>query len=41
MNDPKSIQNHFGDVPVPPGHQKGCWNIKLSDPGASGKISKL
>ena len=22
MNDPKSIQNHFRDVPGPPGHQK-------------------
>ena len=22
MNDLKSIQNHFGEVPVPPGHQK-------------------
>ena len=22
MNDLKSIQNHFREVPVPPGHQK-------------------
>ena len=22
MNVPESIQNHFRDVPVPPGHQK-------------------
>ena len=28
MSDPKSIQDQSGDVPVPPGHQKTCLNIK-------------
>ena len=41
MNHSKLIQNHFGDVPVPPGHQKTCQNIILSDLGASGKFSKF
>ena len=41
MNDPKSIQNHFRHVPVPPGHQKTCQNIILSDLWASGKIQKF
>ena len=40
MNDPKSIQNHFGYVPMPSGHQKTCQNIILSDLGASGKKIK-
>ena len=41
MNDPKSIQNHFGDVPVPSGHQKTYENIKLSDLEASVFFSKF
>ena len=41
MNDLKLIQNHSRKVLRASGHQKTSWNIILTDPGPSGKNSKI
>ena len=41
MTHLKLIQNHSRKVPRGPGHQKTSWNIILTDPGPSGKNSKI
>ena len=40
MNDSKSIQNHFEDVPVSPGHQKNIKNNQFRSPDAPEKNQK-
>ena len=41
MKNPKSIQNHFGDVPAAPGHQKTLFWIELSFRRPPNKFIKI